>query len=441
MPPKKKARPTSQTKAASKPVKKAVVRKGLAAPAPLKRTSSVKAEPKAKVKRPAKVKQGAKSRLSKPRAARPDTVTASAADIAENANAASATQPAGDVVKDATAVRSVTPLSEPIEHTLDDNDEPDEVELEVEDEVLAEDLAEDEPETVKPKKAKRLEDQDHEEPDSVRQYLREVATVPLLTAEQEKALAMRVQQNDAAARQTLIISNLRLVISIAKRYLNRGLSMLDLIEEGNIGLMKAVEKFIPQKGFRFSTYAAWWIRQHVKRALANQSNLIRVPVHMAEKVSKVSRATYELTQKLGREPEVDEIAKHLRVSHGHVREIMRVDQKPTYLDASVAGFDGESKKVGDFLEDKTNLSPAAAIFSAMEEERLQTLLEILTDKERDVICMRFGLEQKQACTLEEAGKFFGLTRERIRQIEMTALKKLRAHLRRSGSAMDDIFKD
>ncbi|NTV52665.1 MAG: RNA polymerase sigma factor RpoD/SigA [Candidatus Firestonebacteria bacterium] len=321
-----------------------------------------------------------------------------------------------------------------------DVEEPDEEDLEEESQEELKGDGEDGEKASVPKKTRTQDHREHEEPDSVRQYLREVSSVPLLTAAEEKSLAMKVQKNNAAARQTLIVSNLRLVISIAKRYLHRGLSMLDLIEEGNIGLMKAVEKFIPQKGFRFSTYAAWWIRQHIKRALANQSNLIRVPVHMAEKVSRVSRATYELTQKLGREPEVEEIAKHLRVSHGHVREVLRVDQKPTYLETMVGNYDGESKKVLDYLEDKTNQSPAASTLSDMEDNRLQVMLEVLTDKEREIICMRFGLGQQNACTLEDTGKHFGLTRERIRQIEMTALKKLRAHLRRSGSSMEDIFK-
>jgi RNA polymerase primary sigma factor len=386
---------------------------------------ATKTKPKTKVGK--KVKAKAVVRKRRRSAAEPAVVelTKVPAGLAETAPAPPAAQSGHS--------SELAELNEP------DDDELAEEETEEETEDKAE--TESEAEAPKPKKSRRLEDQVHEDPDSVRQYLREVSLVPLLTAEQEKSLAMRVQKNDAAARQTLIISNLRLVISIAKRYFNRGLSMLDLIEEGNIGLMKAVEKFDPGKGFRFSTYAAWWIRQHIKRALANQSNLIRVPVHMAEKVSRVSRATYELTQKFGREPEVEEIAKHLKVSHGHVREVMRVDQRPTYLETMVGGYDGENKKVMDFLEDKSNQSPAASILNAMEDERLQSLLEILTDKEREVICMRFGLNQKNACTLEEAGKYFGLTRERIRQIEMTALKKLRAHLRRTGSTMDDIFKE
>lgn len=279
-----------------------------------------------------------------------------------------------------------------------------------------------------------------EDLDSVQQYLNEVSRVPLLTAEQEKELAYQVQQNDAHARQTLIISNLRLVISLAKHYLNRGLSMLDLIEEGNIGLMRAVEKFSPEKGFRFSTYAAWWIRQHIKRALANQSNLIRVPVHMAEKVSRLSRATYELTQKLGREPTLKEIGKYLKISQSDLKEILRAEQKPAYLETAVGGFEKENKKIMDFLEDKSHESPAASTLGAMQQEQLQELLGILTEKERDVLGMRFGLNGANPCTLEETGQRFGLTRERIRQIEMNALKKLRQYIRRGHSSMDDILK-
>lgn len=278
------------------------------------------------------------------------------------------------------------------------------------------------------------------EPDSIRQYLKEVSRVPLLTAEQERSLAFKVQRhNDAQARQTLIISNLRLVISIAKRYLNRGLSMLDLIEEGNLGLMRAVEKFSPQKGFRFSTYAAWWIRQHVKRALANQSHLIRVPVHMAEKVSRVARANYELTQKLGREPSVAELAKALKISQDQVREVLRVEQRPTYLETVVGGFEKDSKKLVDFLEDESRESPAASTLGSIQQDHLEQLLEILTEKERRILEMRFGLEGKRACTLEETGRHFGLTRERIRQIELGALKKLKAALRRGLSPLDEIF--
>jgi len=291
------------------------------------------------------------------------------------------------------------------------------------------------------RRSQRKEAGGHEEPDSVRQYLREVSRVPLLTAEQEKSLALKVQRNDAQARQTLIISNLRLVISIAKRYFHRGLSMLDLIEEGNIGLMRAVEKFEPRRGFRFSTYAAWWIRQHIKRALANQSNLIRVPVHMTEKVSRLSRARYELSQKLGHEPSVAEIAKHLKVSQEEVRTVQLVDQKPTYLETAVGGGETENKKLVDYLEDTSRESPAASILDAIQQDQLQQLLASLNEKERAILEMRFGLNRKHPCTLEETGKHFGLTRERIRQIEMTALKKLRSLLRRGTSTVDDIFRE
>lgn len=332
------------------------------------------------------------------------------------------------------AVPPVADENEPAEEELLDE------EAELEDECEA-DSDDERADASALRSRKKDREEDYYETDSVRQYLKEVSRVPLLTAEQERQLAYRVLKNDAQARQTLIISNLRLVISIAKRYLNRGLSMLDLIEEGNLGLMHAVEKFAPQKGFRFSTYSAWWIRQHIKRALANQSHLIRVPVHMAEKVSRVSRANYELTQKFGREPTVPEIAKHLKMSQEQVREILRVDQKPTYLESTVGGgSEKESKKLVDFLEDKTNESPAAAILGSIQQEQLERVLDILTDKERAVIQMRFGLNCKQPYTLEETGNHFGLTRERIRQIETTALKKMRAHLRRGTSAVDDMFK-
>ena len=279
-----------------------------------------------------------------------------------------------------------------------------------------------------------------QEIDAVKQYLVEVSKVPLLTFEQEQALAYRVKKNDATARQTMIVSNLRLVISMAKRYLNRGLSLLDLIEEGNLGLMRAVEKFEPEKGFRFSTYAAWWVRQHIKRALANQSNLIRLPVHVVEKVSRFSRVKYELSQKLRREPSSHEIAKALKVTVEYVNELMQVDQKPAYLETMVGHSETDGRKLGDFLEDKKNESPDASILGNIQKERLQDMLNILTEKERMIIITRFGLDEASPCTLEQTGKVFGLTRERIRQIEMTALKKLRAYLRQGHSGVEDIFK-
>ncbi len=265
--------------------------------------------------------------------------------------------------------------------------------------------------------------------------------MPLLTFAEEQRLAFKVQQNDAAARQTLIISNLRLVISIAKRYLNRGLSMLDLIEEGNIGLMKAVEKFEPEKGFRFSTYAAWWIKQHIMRALANQSNLIRLPVHVVEKVSKLAKTRYELAQRLRREPNLEELARALELSVDQVSEIMRIEQKPAYLETLIGSHDQDNKKLLDVLEDRTNALPDASTKDDHQRQTMLSMLDSLTDKERAVLVMRFGLEDNQPCTLEETGRHFGLTRERIRQIEMTALKKLRAQLRDGQVSVDDLLRD
>ncbi|MCK5219800.1 sigma-70 family RNA polymerase sigma factor [bacterium] len=290
------------------------------------------------------------------------------------------------------------------------------------------------------KDAKTSEEKKKCEPDIIKQYLKEVSKIPLLTAEQELDLAFRVEKNDAAARQTLIVSNLRLVISMAKQYLYHGLSMLDLIEEGNLGLMRAVEKFLPRKGFRFSTYAAWWIRQYIKRALANQSHLIRIPVHMVEKVSRFSRIRYELSQKLGQEPTITEIAKAMKITAEQVREIMRADQRPAYLETMMGRHQSNSRKWTDVFEDKSNIAPDALIQGAMQQKKIENLLDVLTDKEKNIIILRFGLNRKTSYTLEQTGRHFGLTRERIRQIEMTALKKLRAYLRQEQSSVEDIFK-
>jgi len=306
-------------------------------------------------------------------------------------------------------------------------EEEEETEQEISEEIREEDIARD----------KQLRNEDL---DAVKQYLNEVRRIPLLNFEQEKDLARKIAKNDATARQTLIVSNLRLVISIAKRYLNRGLSMLDLIEEGNIGLMHAVEKYCPEKGFRFSTYAAWWIKQHVKRALANQSHLIRLPVHIVEKVSKVSRCQYELTQKLRRDPTPAELAKTLKMPVEQVLDILRVDQRPAYLETMMGSSETDNRKLMDVLEDKSNISPDATTLQKFKKDQLQKMLDILTEKERAIIVMRYGLDRKSPSTLEQTGRHFGLTRERIRQIEMTVLKKLRAYLRQEGGSVDDIFK-
>lgn len=297
--------------------------------------------------------------------------------------------------------------------------------------------------TDKPKSKgrKKTDKVKHEDVDAIKQYLKEVSQVPLLNFEQEQKLAYQVLENDASARQTLIVSNLRLVISIAKRYLNRGLSMLDLIEEGNIGLMKAVEKFEPEKGFRFSTYAAWWIKQHIMRAIANQSNLIRLPVHVVEKVSKLARTKYELTQRYRREPTIAELARALDLSENQVMEIIRIEQKPAYLETMIGGQDQENKKLIDVLEDRNNDLPDASTKESFQRESMGRMLDSLTDKEKAIVVMRFGLEDEDPKTLEDTGRHFGLTRERIRQIEMTALKKLRALLRDGHTSVDELLKE
>ena len=279
----------------------------------------------------------------------------------------------------------------------------------------------------------------YKEPDAVRQYLNEISKVPLLRPDQEKALAFRVLENDASARQTLIISNLRLVISIAKRYFNKGLPLLDLIEEGNLGLMKAVEKFNPNRGFRFSTYAAWWIRQHIKRALDNQANLIRLPVHIVERISHMSRVRYEISQKLGREATPEDIAKNMKISIAQVNEIIQMEQKPTYLENLYSQEEEDTRNLFDVIADDRTKSPDNITKQQIAQDRLEELLIILTDKEREVIKMRFGFDDSEAYTLEETGRKFGLTRERIRQIESIALKKLKAYLRQSEFSAKEIL--
>ena len=344
-------------------------------------------------------------------------------------------QPAAEPEAKPIAAAPAEPLREP--------EEPETLEAEeAEEEALESEVEELEPEALLAAAEKDTAPERREDLDAVKQYLDEVSKVPLLTFEQEQSLARRANRQDAAARQTMIVSNLRLVISIAKRYLNRGLSLLDLIEEGNLGLMRAVEKFVPEKGFRFSTYAAWWVRQYIKRALANQSNLIRLPVHVVEKVSRLARVRYELAQKLRREPEPAELAKALRLSVEQVADILQMEQKPAYLETMVGQSSAsEGRKLLEVLEDTKPESPDAVVVGRIQREQLQNLLDLLTDKEREILVARFGLADEPPCTLEETGKKFDLTRERIRQIEVGALKKLRTHLRQHHASLDDIFND
>ncbi|MEI3140015.1 MAG: RNA polymerase sigma factor RpoD [Lachnospiraceae bacterium] len=269
--------------------------------------------------------------------------------------------------------------------------------------------------------------------DPVRMYLKEIGNVPLLSTEEEVALAQRVEAGDESAKKQLIEANLRLVVSIAKKYVGRGMPFLDLIQEGNMGLMKAVDKFDYSKGFKFSTYATWWIRQAITRGIADTGRTIRVPVHMVETINKTLRMTRTLLQELGREPTPEEVAERLGVPVARVREVLKISRDPVSLDTPIGEED--DSHLGDFIEDDSALSPADSAAFSMLREELSTALESLTDRERQVVQLRFGLIDGRARTLEEVGKEFNVTRERIRQIEAKALRKLR-HPSRSKRLRD-----
>lgn len=269
--------------------------------------------------------------------------------------------------------------------------------------------------------------------DPVRMYLKEIGNVPLLTTEQEVELAKRVEAGDEEAKKQLTEANLRLVVSIAKKYVGRGMPFLDLIQEGNMGLMKAVDKFDYTKGYKFSTYATWWIRQAITRGIADTGRTIRVPVHMVETINKTLRMTRTLLQELGREPTPEEVAERLNVSVSRVREVLKISRDPVSLDTPIGEED--DSHLGDFIEDDSALSPADSAAFSMLRAELATALESLTDRERQVVKLRFGLEDGRTRTLEEVGKEFNVTRERIRQIEAKALRKLR-HPSRSKRLKD-----
>ena len=258
--------------------------------------------------------------------------------------------------------------------------------------------------------------------DPVRMYLKEIGHVPLLTAEEEVALAQRMEAGDEEARHRLEEANLRLVVSIAKRYVGRGMLFLDLIQEGNLGLLKAVEKFDYSKGYKFSTYATWWIRQAITRAIADQARTIRIPVHMVETINKLVRISRQLLQELGRDPRPEEIAKEMGISVARVHEIMKIAQEPVSLETPIG--EEEDSHLGDFIEDEAAPAPAEAASFMLLREQLEEVLETLTDREKNVLRLRFGLEDGRSRTLEEVGQSFGVTRERIRQIEAKALRKL-----------------
>lgn len=269
--------------------------------------------------------------------------------------------------------------------------------------------------------------------DPVKMYLKDIGRVPLLSADEEIELARRMQENDEAAKKRLSEANLRLVVSIAKRYVGRGMLFLDLIQEGNLGLMKAVEKFDYQKGFKFSTYATWWIRQSITRAIADQARTIRIPVHMVETINKLTRVQRVLLQELGREPTPSEIAEKMGVTEDRVREIQKIAQDPVSLETPIG--EEEDSHLGDFIEDEKTITPSDSVAFTMLKEQLLGVLDTLTPREEKVLRLRYGIDDGKPRTLEEVGREFNVTRERIRQIEAKALRKLR-HPSRSKRLKD-----
>lgn len=259
--------------------------------------------------------------------------------------------------------------------------------------------------------------------DPVRLYLKEIGRVPLLTAAEEIEIAKRIEKGDEVAKKTLAEANLRLVVSIARKYVGKNMSLLDLIQEGNMGLIKAVEKFDYTKGFKFSTYASWWIRQAVTRAIADQSRTIRIPVHMVEMINKLNRVIRQLHQELGREAYIEEVAKEMDLTEEKIREIMKFSQEPVSLEMPL-GEESDSS-LGDFIEDNDAPAPADAAVFEMMKESIEEVLHTLTEREEKVLRLRFGIDDGRSRTLEEVGIIFGVTRERIRQIEAKALRKLR----------------
>lgn len=305
------------------------------------------------------------------------------------------------------------PITEDIPPLKEDIDEPDTDDL---DDIAADDLMAD---------AQYLDDASD---DSVRLYLREIGSIPLLTTEEEQELAQRVVQGDKKAKDKMAGANMRLVVSIAKRYSGRGLDFLDLIQEGNTGLLRAVEKFDPDKGFKFSTYATWWIRQAITRAIADQARTIRIPVHMVETINKLLRTQRRMTQELNREPTIEELAKELEMEPEKVEYVIKIKQDITSLDAGVGRDEGEDDSVlGDFIEDEDGATPEESASGTLLKEQVQQVLGTLSEREQKIIKMRFGLENGKSHTLEEVGQEFAVTRERIRQIEAKALAKLRKH--------------
>lgn len=275
--------------------------------------------------------------------------------------------------------------------------------------------------------------------DSVRLHLREIGKIPLLSSEEETELARRVMDGDIKAKDKMAEANMRLVVSIAKRYSGRGLDFLDLIQEGHTGLLRAVEKFDPDKGFKFSTYATWWIRQAITRAIADQARTIRIPVHMVETINKLLRTQRRMTQELNREPTIEELAKELDMEIDKVEYVMKIKQDISSLDAGIGRDDGEDDStLGDFIEDEDTATPEESAANQLLKEQVEQILSTLSDREQKIVRMRFGLDGGKSHTLEEVGQEFAVTRERIRQIEAKALTKLRKH--RDAKKLHDYLK-
>ncbi len=272
--------------------------------------------------------------------------------------------------------------------------------------------------------------------DPIKQYLKEIKHIPLLTAKEERDLATSIKRGDQKARQRMINSNLRLVINIAKRYSHLGVSLLDLIEEGNLGLMKAVTKYNPKRGYRFSTYGAWWIRQYITRAIANQGKTVRVPVYLTELLSRWRRVNERMTQQLGRKPAPEEVAKRMRLPIEKVRQLSEMVTSTTSLDAPV-GDEGTAEVI-DLIQDPSAASPSDNIAAILQHEQIAELLQKMNDREREILTLRYGLRDGTMRTLGETAKHFGITRERVRQIEHVALRKLREQLASRGESFQDV---
>ena len=338
--------------------------------------------------------------------------------------------------KNISIIETREPTQGELEEDVDDDDIL-ELELEMDDDDLLSDEEDEKKSGVIIKSSGEIEVTDAAKniptDDPVRMYFKEIGKVPLLTAEEERELAIRIEQGDEEAKKKLCESNLRLVVSIARRYLNRGLSFLDLIQEGNLGLIKAVEKFDYTKGYKFSTYATWWIRQAITRSIADQARTIRIPVHMVETINKLIRISRQLLQEYGREPTSEEIAREMGISVEKVREIKKISQDPVSLETPLG--EEEDSHLGDFIPDEDIPSPVDAAAYSMLQKQLREVLDTLSEREKKVLILRFGLDDGRPRTLEEVGREFKVTRERIRQIEAKALRKLR-HPSRSKKLRD-----